>query len=34
VQALAEADSKLKSGHRAPRAVLEFLIAELTAARG
>ena len=29
--ALAEADSRLKSGNRAPRAVLEFLISELTA---
>jgi len=33
VQALAEADSRLKSGNRAPRAVMEFLIAELTDAR-
>jgi DNA polymerase-3 subunit delta len=32
IQALAEADSRLKSGNRAPRAVLEFLITELTAA--
>ncbi len=32
IQALAEADSTLKSGNRAPRAVLEFLIAELTGA--
>ncbi len=31
IQALAEADSRLKSGNRAPRAVLEFLITELTA---
>jgi len=31
IQALAEADSRLKSGNRAPRAVLEFLISELTA---
>jgi len=31
IQALAEADSRLKSGNRAPRVVLEFLIAELTA---
>jgi DNA polymerase III subunit delta len=31
IQALAEADSRLKSGNRAPRAVLEFLIADLTA---
>jgi len=30
LSALAEADSRLKSGNRAPRAVLEFLIAELT----
>jgi DNA polymerase III subunit delta len=30
--ALAAADSRLKSGNRAPRAVLEFLITELTAA--
>lgn len=29
--ALAEADSRLKSGNRAPRAVLEFLVTELTA---
>ena len=32
LEALAEADSRLKSGHRAPRAVLEFLISRLTAA--
>jgi DNA polymerase III delta subunit len=32
IQALAEADSRLKSGNRAPRAVLEFLISELTSA--
>jgi DNA polymerase-3 subunit delta len=31
--ALAEADSRLKSGIAQPRAVLEFLIAELTSAR-
>jgi len=31
LSALAEADSRLKSGNRAPRAVLEFLISELTA---
>lgn len=31
IQALSEADSRLKSGNRAPRAVLEFLITELTA---
>jgi DNA polymerase III delta subunit len=31
IQALAEADGRLKSGNRAPRAVLEFLISELTA---
>jgi DNA polymerase-3 subunit delta len=31
IQALAEADSKLKSGNRAARVVLEFLITELTA---
>jgi len=30
ISALAEADSRLKSGNRAPRAVLEFLISELT----
>jgi len=30
IEALAEADSKLKSGNRAPRALLEFLITELT----
>jgi DNA polymerase III delta subunit len=34
IQALAEADSKLKSGNRAPRAVLEFLISELTVLSG
>jgi len=33
LQALAEADSRLKSGNRAPRAVLEFLIMELTQAQ-
>jgi len=33
LSALAEADSRLKSGNRAPRAVLEFLISELTARR-
>ena len=32
IEALTEADSRLKSGNRAPRAVLEFLITELTAA--
>ena len=32
IQTLAEADSRLKSGNRAPRAVLEFLISELTSA--
>jgi DNA polymerase III subunit delta len=31
LSALAAADSRLKSGNRAPRAVLEFLITELTA---
>jgi len=31
IESLAEADSRLKSGNRAPRAVLEFLISELTA---
>ena len=31
IQALAEADSRLKSANRAPRTILEFLIAELTA---
>jgi len=31
IHALAEADNRLKSGNRAPRAVLEFLISELTA---
>jgi DNA polymerase III subunit delta len=34
VQYLSEADSQLKSGIAAPRAVLEFLIARLTARRG
>ena len=33
VQYLSEADSRLKSGISAPRAVLEFLIARLTARR-
>ncbi len=33
VQYLSEADSQLKSGIAAPRAVLEFLIARLTARR-
>jgi DNA polymerase-3 subunit delta len=34
IEALAQADSKLKSGNRAPRAVLEFLITELTSPVG
>lgn len=33
LQALAEADLRLKSGNRAPRAVLEFLITQLIAPR-
>lgn len=32
IQALAEADSRLKSGNRAPRVVMEFLISELAPA--
>jgi DNA polymerase-3 subunit delta len=32
IVALAEADDRLKSGHKNPRAVMEFLIANLTAA--
>jgi DNA polymerase-3 subunit delta len=34
IEALAQADSRLKSGNRAPRAVLEFLITELTSPAG